>query len=67
MGKNAGKGVFITTTTFTKEAKEYAKNQSVALIDGDQLLDLLWETNTGLQTSFTYEMKKIDLDYFEEM
>ncbi|MDN3509583.1 MAG: restriction endonuclease [Candidatus Neptunochlamydia sp.] len=41
VGENARKGVFITTSTFTKEAKEYAKNQSVALIDGDHLLDLL--------------------------
>ena len=64
MGKGVSKGVFITTSSFTRGAIEYAKNQSIILIDGDKLADLMIEYNVGTFTSHTYEIKRIDSDYF---
>lgn len=64
MGKGVTKGVFITTSSFTKGAIDYAKNQSIILIDGDKLADLMIEYNVGTFTSHTYEIKRIDSDYF---
>ena len=64
MGKGVTKGVFITTSSFTKGAVDYAKNQSIILIDGDKLADLMIEYNVGTFTSHTYEIKRIDSDYF---
>ena len=61
------KGVFITTSSFTKNAIEYANNQAnltIILIDGDKLADLMIEYNVGTFTSHTYEIKRIDSDYF---
>jgi restriction system protein len=67
-GKQAQKGVFITTSDFAKNAIEYAKavSQKVILIDGDLLADLMIEHNIGVSTSRTIEIKRIDSDYFEE-
>lgn len=62
--KGLTKGVFITTSSFTKEAVKSAKNQSIVLIDGDKLADLMIEYNVGTYTIHTYEIKKIDSDYF---
>ena len=64
MGKGVSKGVFITTSSFTSGAIEYAQNQSIILIDGDKLADLMIEYNVGTFTSHTYEIKRIDSDYF---
>ncbi len=64
MGKGVTKGVFITTSSFTKGAIDYAKNQSIILIDGDKLAELMIEYNVGTFTSHTYEIKRIDSDYF---
>ncbi|MGL4652451.1 restriction endonuclease [Cetobacterium sp.] len=66
-GKGAIKGIFITTSTFTKEAIIYCENltsQKIVLIDGNKLVDLMVEFNIGLYTEQIYEIKKIDLDYF---
>ncbi|GBU23262.1 restriction endonuclease [Fibrobacteres bacterium R8-0-B4] len=67
-GQGAKKGIFITTSTFTKEALEYTpKNETkISLIDGIQLSELLIEQNVGVSNSQTYEIKKIDNDYFDE-
>lgn len=67
-GKRAKKGIFITTSDFTSEAREYAKNidAKIILISGQQLVELMWEHNVGLDNARTYELKKIDLDYFNE-
>ncbi|MBF0103730.1 MAG: restriction endonuclease [Deltaproteobacteria bacterium] len=67
-GKRAKKGVFITTSRFTSEAIEYAKNLDckVILIDGDRLADLMIRFNVGVQTDKVCEIKKTDEDYFEE-
>ena len=67
LGMGLTKGVFITTSTFTKSAIEYATNQAnltIILIDGDKLADLMIEYNVGTFTSHTYEIKRIDSDYF---
>jgi restriction system protein len=65
-GNRANKGVFITTSDFTKEAKEYVKNinNKVVLINGLTLAKLMIENNVGVSVAATYEVKKIDSDYF---
>lgn len=67
-GKFAKKGIFITTSNFTKEAREYVQRLhcKVVLIDGWQLVKLMTEHNIGVSTVATYEIKKIDSDYFIE-
>lgn len=67
-GKQANKGVFITTSKFGKNAVEYAQavSQKVILIDGGRLADLMIEHDIGVSTSQTLALKKIDTDYFEE-
>jgi restriction system protein len=67
-GKRAKKGIFITTSDFSAEAREYVKNvdAKIILIDGRQLVELMWEYNVGLNPVATYETKKLDIDYFTE-
>lgn len=68
VGQNATKGVFITTSTFTKEAREYVKgiNQKIVLIDGSELAQYMIEYNVGVSVKKVYEIKRIDNDYFED-
>jgi restriction system protein len=67
-GQGAKKGIFITTSNFTKDALEYTpKNETkIVLIDGEQLAQLMIDYNLGCTTQQTYELKKIDSDYFGE-
>jgi len=67
-GKRAKKGIFITTSAFTKEAEQYASNidNKIILIDGERLAQLMTEYNVGVSTTASYEVKKNDTDYFEE-
>jgi restriction system protein len=67
-GKNANKGVFITTSSFTAEAQNYAGSvhQKIVLIDGQRLVDLMIEHNVGVSITVTYEIKKVDSDFFVE-
>ncbi|GAB4358972.1 MAG: restriction endonuclease [Gammaproteobacteria bacterium] len=67
-GQRARKGVFITTSNFTKEAKEYASmiESKIILVDGEQLSKLMVEHNVGVSTVGMYEVKKLDSDYFNE-
>jgi restriction system protein len=67
-GKRARKGVFITTGTFSAEAAEYVRNidPKVALVDGAQLAQFMIDFNVGVAPDRTYEVKKIDSDFFEE-
>jgi restriction system protein len=67
-GQGAKKGIFITTSNFTKEALEYApRNETkIVLIDGQQLTQLMIDYSLGCNTHQTYELKRIDTDYFEE-
>lgn len=67
-GQRAHKGVFITTSDFTKDAQEYVKhiNNKVVLINGLTLARLMIENNVGVSVAATYEVKKIDSDYFAD-
>jgi len=67
-GKKARKGVFITTSGFSKPAQDYVREiqDKVILIDGTTLADLLIEHGVGVSTIATYDIKKIDIDYFSE-
>lgn len=67
-GKQASKGVFITTSGFAKTATEYAEavTQKVILIDGGRLADLMIEHDIGVSTTHNIAIKRIDTDYFEE-
>lgn len=68
LGKKASKGVFITTSYFSKDAEEYTKSldKKIVLIDGEKLADLMIEHNIGVNVHKTIEIKKIDNDYFAE-
>lgn len=67
-GQGAKKGIFITTSNFTKEALDYTpRNETkIVLIDGEQLAQLMIDFSLGCATQQTYELKKIDSDYFGE-
>ena len=66
-GQRARKGVFITTSSFTKEAKEYVSviESKIILIDGEHLSKFMVEHNVGVSTVGQYEVKKLDSDYFD--
>jgi len=68
LGKKSRKGIFITTSRFSKEAEEYAQSidAKIILIDGKKLAQLMIEYNLGTTTVNIYEIKKIDQDYFED-
>ena len=68
-GHGAVKGIFITTSYFTQEAIDYAaglRNSKIVLIDGEELAELMIEHGIGVATAATYEVKRIDSDYFSE-
>jgi restriction system protein len=67
-GKRAKKGILITTSTFTKEAQQFASSidSKIILIDGQRLAELMIEHNVGVSMVTAYEVKKIDIDYFNE-
>jgi restriction system protein len=67
-GQRAKKGVFITTSTFSRDAVTYAKQMDVKiiLIAGEDLAQYMIDYNLGVSVQSTYEIKKIDSDYFEE-
>ena len=67
-GKQANKGVFITTSDYSRNAKDYADTvtQKVILIDGKRLTELMTEYNIGVSTTRTVSIKRLDSDYFEE-
>ena len=67
-GKRARKGIFLTTSTFTREAHEYANGleTKVILIDGAELAKFLFDYEVGISTESTYVVKRIDIDFFED-
>lgn len=67
-GQRARKGVFITTSAYTSDAKNYAENidTKVVLIDGRRLANLMIDFDVGVSISASYVVKKVDSDYFEE-
>lgn len=64
--KKSPKAVFITTSSYTKPAIEYAKENDIILINGKELLRLMIDYNVGVETREIVELKKIDLDFFED-
>lgn len=67
-GVRARKGVVITTSDFSKGAHEYVSQieKRIVLIDGGQLVELMFENNIGVSPITAYEVKRVDSDYFEE-
>lgn len=67
-GQQAKKGIFITTSNFSQGAREYAHiiNSKVVLIDGELLSQLMIDYDIGVSKIKSYELKKIDTDYFSE-
>ena len=67
-GQRARKGIVITTSDFSRGAREYVNtiNSKIVLIDGRQLAELMIEYNVGVSTVKTYELKRVDSDYFIE-
>jgi restriction system protein len=66
--KHAERGIFITTSTFTREVKENVDRSSkkIILIDGNDLARLMITNNVGVTVDDTFELKRIDMDYFVE-
>jgi len=67
-GQRARKGVFTTTSGFSADAHQFVANidAKIVLIDGPQLAQFMFEHNVGVASVSQYEVKKIDLDFFEE-
>lgn len=67
-GQRAKKGIFITTSDFSREANDFvAKIESkIVLIDGQQLAQFMIDHNIGVTPVANYEIKRIDSDYFNE-
>jgi restriction system protein len=66
-GQRANKGVFITTSVFSRDAEEYANviSSKLILIDGERLASLMVDHNVGVAPIGVYELKRVDTDYFE--
>jgi restriction system protein len=67
-GKRAKKGVFISTGSFSSEAAAYVEHidPKVVLIDGKRLAQLMIDFEVGVTASRTYQVKRVDSDYFED-
>jgi restriction system protein len=65
-GQRARKGIFITTSSFSSEALEYVVriDTKIILIDGARLTKLMFDHDIGVAKASTYEVKRIDSDYF---
>lgn len=64
-GVNADRGVFITTSSFSSGAQDFARNQGIVLIDGIQLTELMLEYKVGVERAQEYTVYQIDHDQFE--
>ena len=65
--RKASKGVFVTTSHFSQDAREYTQRVDVkiVLIDGERLSKLMFDNNLGVATRQTYEVKEADQDFFD--
>ncbi|MGQ0656625.1 MAG: restriction endonuclease [Chromatiales bacterium] len=68
LGQSARKGIFVTTSSFTPEARDYVSrlDSKIILIDGSQFAELMIDHNVGVTTAARCEIKRIDSDYFAE-
>ena len=65
-GQRADKGVFITTSAYTAQARDFARSvEKIVLLDGQRLADLMIEYEVGV-TARTVKVPKVDSDYFDE-
>lgn len=66
MGKRAKKGIFIATSSFSAEAVAYVSSidAKIVLIDGNRLAELMIDYDVGVTTVTTYQLKRVDSDYF---
>lgn len=66
IGQGAHRGVLVTTSSFTRTAREYAAKvpQRVILVDGDALTRLMVEHEVGVRTERSVQIRRVDLDYF---
>lgn len=67
-GHRARKGVLITTSRFTDEARDYVEriDKKIVLIEGEELAQLMIDHGIGVADTATYTLKRLDADYFEE-
>lgn len=67
-GKRARKGVFLTTGSFSAEAHDYVSriDPRIVLIDGRQLAEYMWDLGIGVTTRSSYDLKRLDSDYFAD-
>ena len=70
-GRRARKGIFITTSAFSNRAREYvssidSRDTKIVLIDGHQLAQFMIDYNVGVSVTKSYEIKRVDSDYFAE-
>ncbi len=68
-GQKARRGIFITTSDFSKAAADYARSieSSIVLVDGRMLAELMMDHDVGVTLETSYEVKRIDSDYFDEI
>jgi len=69
MGEGAGKGVLITTSKFSKEARDYVtaiQQPRIILIDGEELAQMMIDHDIGVADVAAYRVKRVDMDYFGE-
>jgi len=66
-GQRARKGVFITSSSFSSEARAYARAipTTIILVDGAQLAELMIDHDVGVNTVKRLDIKRVDSDYFE--
>lgn len=67
-GQRAGKGIFITTSRFTQDARDFVEQigSKIVLIDGETLAQYMIDFNVGVSRASVYEIKRVDSDYFDE-
>jgi restriction system protein len=67
-GHRARKGVLITTSQFSPDALDYVTRieKKIVLIDGEKLAELMIDYGIGVASDVSYEIKRLDADYFEE-
>lgn len=61
-----GQGLFVTTSSFSRQAREYAEKQHIILMDGEKLTNYMIEYNFGVRTRKVFEIKAVDTDVFNE-
>jgi restriction system protein len=67
-GQRARKGIFLTTSAFTKDARDFARSidSRIILLDGQTLADLMIDHGIGVSEVATYAVKRVDSDYFSQ-